>query len=360
MPNTPDKDRLHYGKDQAKMFAGIAILLMVFHHFFGFPERYKEGIAYLSILGNLNITAGSIEYHLAHYCKMCVAIFAFNTGYAIWSSPTSYSYRNIIPKAIKFILSYWVVCFLYIGYGYIAKETLPTPTQFAYNLIGLKSSLDFVNVTDAWYVPFYITILFISPLLIKLYQPRSIAIHLLTSLVLIVTTTLLASHIPEEAYILNEVFGFLAAYLSSVLAGILTCKYDLLNALDSLFGQKSIPFYLILICCTILVRPLFSPLDANRDAILVVIFIYSTLSIIRALHSTKVKQVLLFFGKHSMNMWFMQALFYAGRLDYLQRILFYPQYAIPIYVWCLCWLVVLSMGCSFLQNRVFKIPQLFR
>lgn len=62
----------------SRYIKAIAIIMMVIHHFFAFPDRWLES--------NLFITGGYIggkpvEQMLGEMCKLCVCIFAFISGY---------------------------------------------------------------------------------------------------------------------------------------------------------------------------------------------------------------------------------------------------------------------------------------
>ncbi len=76
-----------YGKDEAKMIAGIAIILMFFHHMFGFPNYLRPDVSWngIPIFGSYKL-----EYIFAQFAKVCVALFAFNTGYAMYTSSASF------------------------------------------------------------------------------------------------------------------------------------------------------------------------------------------------------------------------------------------------------------------------------
>ncbi len=95
---------------------------------------------------------------LAMFSKLCVAIFAFNTGYAMWTKQESYTYSKITSRIFNFLIQYWVICILFIGYALLAGDTLPTLKQFGFNLFGVKTSTtEFVSCGFAWYVYFYIS-----------------------------------------------------------------------------------------------------------------------------------------------------------------------------------------------------------
>lgn len=72
---------LKYGKTEAQMIAGVAIVMMLVHHFFGFADYRLDGNW---VYEPIKIGGISLERIIASAGKLCVAIFAFSSGYAIW------------------------------------------------------------------------------------------------------------------------------------------------------------------------------------------------------------------------------------------------------------------------------------
>jgi len=160
-----------YGKDEAKMIAGIAIILMFIHHMFGFPNYLRPDVNWngIPVFG-----AYKLEYIFAQFAKVCVALFAFNTGYAMYSSSESFLNGKAIVRLFKFLSAYWVVCLLFYFYGYAINETLPSPHEILLNLFGINTSPNqrYINIPFAWYVRFYVICLLISPLIIRIFKNR--------------------------------------------------------------------------------------------------------------------------------------------------------------------------------------------
>ena len=101
-------------KKQSKMLQGLAILLMVYHHLFG--KRVVSSFSLLNTLFNADV-----EYRIAVFCKICVAIYAFVSGYGIYKSISQNQYKNnkerfvsncsyCLKHVISFMKKYWI-CF---------------------------------------------------------------------------------------------------------------------------------------------------------------------------------------------------------------------------------------------------------
>ena len=146
---------------------GFAILLMLYHHLFCVPGRLP--MEYYHVLG-------SAEIRIAWFCKICVAIYAFVSGYGMCASfdrscPIADSgtvlwfvkaYRQIIFRVLGFLKKYWIVfaVFVPIGYlmGYYHEVSIPS---FLLNLVGYKH----IYNTEWWYVRQYIFMLVVFPFL---------------------------------------------------------------------------------------------------------------------------------------------------------------------------------------------------
>lgn len=59
-------------KDNFTFIKGIAIICMIVHHAFGFPEWYVDGVSYPSIL--------PVAEYIRNSARLCIPIFVFLTG----------------------------------------------------------------------------------------------------------------------------------------------------------------------------------------------------------------------------------------------------------------------------------------
>ena len=75
-------DRYKFTKDDTKCMKGLAVLLMLAHHLWGFPDRLPSGLPMTSV------TARGMEFagFIGGYGKICVSLFMFlgGLGTYIW------------------------------------------------------------------------------------------------------------------------------------------------------------------------------------------------------------------------------------------------------------------------------------
>ena len=150
-------------KKHTHMLYGIAIAMMLYHHLFCIPSRLNCN--YFSVLGN-------IELKLAWFCRICVAVYAFITGYGLCkSSPTkmetnlfkkiTQDYKFILKHLFQFMKKYWIVFVFFVPIRMIVNPPLITPKSFIMSLFGL----DYTYNGEWWYIKKYIVLLILFPIL---------------------------------------------------------------------------------------------------------------------------------------------------------------------------------------------------
>lgn len=78
-------------KTESKYIYGIAIVLMVGHHFFGFPERMNVRV--LPLGGSLEST---IELYMGYFGRICISMYAFISGYGMYKKSCANQYSTIL------------------------------------------------------------------------------------------------------------------------------------------------------------------------------------------------------------------------------------------------------------------------
>ncbi len=141
--------KFFFTKEQTEMIKGVAILLMLVHHLFGFPEWYTEGVSYIGI----SLRANTLEYVLGQFGHICVAVFAFITGYGMFFSYRSGSViKKSAKKGLSFLIGYWLVLFVIaIPVNLLLGKRDITVSLVLNNLFGYDNTL----VSFGWYVRFY-------------------------------------------------------------------------------------------------------------------------------------------------------------------------------------------------------------
>lgn len=151
-------------KNQSKMLQGLAILLMVYHHLFG-----KHVVSSFSLLNT--VFNADVEYKIAVFCKICVAIYAFISGYGIYKSISQKEYKTnkdrfvsncsyCIKHIFSFMKKYWI-CFAFFIIGSVIFD-YPlnySPITFIGDFLGITHSYN----AEWWYVFQYVLMLCALP-----------------------------------------------------------------------------------------------------------------------------------------------------------------------------------------------------
>ncbi len=340
-----------FSKKQTEYIKGIAILLMLVHHFFGFPEWYVEGISYIGIPLRVN----TLEYALGQFSQICVSIFAFVTGFGMFFS---YKSGNIVKKSLKklisFMIGYWLVLFgIALPINMLIGKTDLTLSFILKNAFSIKPEL----VSFAWYVRFYILLIFSLPIFYKLmskYAAITLPLFFISPAICNIFISKIASTNPliiTGTYLISEYFFWITCALS----GLCFAKYGLFNKINNLFTklkQYKIPLCIVLLAVLTYSRTYF----AHRigaiftfDCLYAPFIIYLLCSIIDGLPDILGK-VLTLLGKHSVNLWFLHSFFFF-RTASLMKYAFWPKVSILIIVW----VILLLMPISVLLNKLQKL-----
>ena len=159
-------DKEFVSRENIKMVQGIAIMLMVFHHLFGFPDRIS-----VPYYAPFDFEFIHLETILAYFGRICVAMFAFCSGLGLyrknskivqkseWSLLTGY--KEIFRSIKNFYFRYWVIFIVFIPYGFYKHIYEFVPVQFIKNVLGIACTYN----KEWWYVYTYLRLLVVFPLL---------------------------------------------------------------------------------------------------------------------------------------------------------------------------------------------------
>lgn len=126
-----------FSREKSRMVKGIAVLMMLAHHCFAFPEFWLD-----------DFQVSLIPRVICNHFKICVAVFAFITGYGFCASRGG-TYKDQIGKILTFLGQYWLQLFL-VFLPVASVSFSFTLRQILYNMAALYDNV----VLFAWYVFF--------------------------------------------------------------------------------------------------------------------------------------------------------------------------------------------------------------
>lgn len=128
-----------FTKKETNYIKGIAIILMLMHHLFAFPDRIPHDA---NIINSLPFIGANVDSYLANFGKICVAIFLFISGYG-FAFKNKINFNYSIEKLKKLYFSFWLVFIIFIPIGFVFINndwSDSTPLKLAKNILGITSN----------------------------------------------------------------------------------------------------------------------------------------------------------------------------------------------------------------------------
>ena len=326
-----------FSKKFTGFLKGIAIILMIIHHAFGFPEWYVNELCYPSLI--------KFVPHIRQLSVICVGIFAFITGY-IYSFNKENNYKYSFKKIIFFLKDYWTV------YAFL----LIIAVIFCNYRVGLLTilkemfAIEMPVMNFCWYVAFYICVMIVLPFYTRIIKNKYIIVDFLIAALFIIVLDKI-SHYSIFLYYLRE-------YVPILLCGYIIGKYKLFEIIYNRIIKLPLRFLkisgIVLIVFSLVLQTYkLSLLEINISAYSVPIFVFGLY--LTDLYRIKfIDNVVLFLGKHSMNIWFIHCIFYSRvTCTTFQKYAYIPKNPIIVIIWILLICSTISIFLDYVK-RVIK------
>lgn len=330
---------------------GVAIIIMVFHHLFGSLDWVLEGNWFVSVpLGE-----SSLEYYVAVFGKVCISVYAFLSGYGLY---TSYQHKkqnifNVIKRVLFVLLNWWlIVLFCFVPLALICKQ------QISYKeLLGNLFLVENTWCPFADYLLFYVTAIITFPfiywLLNKVNSP--VVFFIGTPLLGMVLRKVVDWIIPQGIF--HQLLYFYFLYIAFVVAGSCVCQSGVFLKLHNWLSEKrwnNVWFNIFFIFLLIPIRWLLG----NKlicDSFFATVLVFFLVELLQGREKRFIFRVLQFLGKHSTNIWFLHAAFFFSFAEYTQRIVYFLRVPLLIMVWCLACCIPFSWIINLLHNKILGI-----
>ncbi|MBF1008928.1 MAG: acyltransferase family protein [Lachnospiraceae bacterium] len=380
---------------QSVMLQGLAAAMMLYHHLFIRPDMLF--VEYSTLLGETR------EIRLALFCKLCVAIYAFVSGYGMCSvflraasegkkgmhffTLLRQDYILVLQKLLRFFSIYWFCVLLYFACENLFLGKEKPLSELLPNLLALSDSFN----GSWWYALEYVKILLFLPLLHLLFVFENdheerlkkkwffLTLFGLLALFLVLALNLFPSWEYHFRLFVNRL---MPSYLLCAAGGLLIARFSLIPSLGKLCisllprvqgpvqeetfrrsrdqgsVQEALPCRsrrlsallslagLLLMFLPFLIRYLITvdAMQTSLDFLLTPVF---CLGFLLFLGDQKIPaQIFFFIGKHSVYIWLLHLMFLDG---FFRNLVMASHTAIGIYLT----LLFFSLLCAILLRIVY-------
>ena len=316
---------------------GIALVMMVFHHCYGFTMWYIPGI---------HPTCQPDFHKTALAFKLCVCIYAFLTGWAYFHHRDK-TCKYSITKNISILTEYSIILLFTIGLASIFCSYHLTFDSFINELLPVKKMHRLLRFS--WYIGFYLVAMVLLPFIASIFDKKVTLKKLpIVAGVCVIGFSVLAMISSRDA-----------CWIICIANGYLCAQYDIPGLISK--QLKKIPFYpvagLILAIGAVWLYFYQSQiLSTGTDVLFTPLFCCGVVLMYPFLQKIRFVAPLSFLGKHSLNVWLLHGLFFSTfTRDFFQPAAYAidsPLYVIP-FVLGSCLLV--SIVLKPVQNAVRKL-----
>lgn len=315
----PIKPGSFISKEEAGMLQAVAVMLMVFHHLFGFPHRIH--VPYVLVLDGF----AHIETLLSYFGRICIAMFAFCSGYGLQkrtltadTSPSEYL-RGTVNRLWSFYRRLWLVALVFIPLGYGLQVYAFQGETFWKTLLALSCEYN----EEWWYASDYVSFVILFPALSILMNVGAKKCPWLVHACMAVC--LLAETFREALVPMQYVTPVLIFFLE----GMYFVTFGWFEKLERILRERMRGLLGIALCAGVFVlRTLLVP-----DCLLVPGMIMGVTLIVKNARIRKwLGPALGFVGKYSTYIWLTHTFF---AYYYFQEITFFPRYSPLIFLWCM-------------------------
>ena len=356
-----------FSRIDTKALKGIAIILMLFHHLVGFPDRWPLEFTGFKTLWPGFINGGYL-HDIALNAKLCVPIFFFLGGYGLYKRWINGKFR-VSSTIMNLYKEYWKVFIIFIPIAFIFFNKNTSSINILctkYNIISIKDFIttiiaNFIGYSSSlngewWFFGSYVCVIPLGYLFCKFNKNKNDFWH---EFIIVLAIDILIRNIfpnisefePFSSLKYNIYYNNLltnSPFSSTFFAGIVFAKYNTIITLKKTL--KSITFYPILALGIIIIIywSRMYIIGNNLDIIYTSLLI-PTISIL--LDWLKpLKKIFVFLGKHSTNMWLIHS-FYCYYFYEFTKIIYSTQN-----VWInLIILLIISLATSVLLELLYAI-----
>lgn len=315
-----------FSRDDTKALKGLAVLLMMFHHLVGFPERYPPDFEGFQTIWRGFSEKGLLSA-LAGFCNICVCIFFFLGGYGMYLRHRKGRFH--LGKQIKRLyFAYWRVLILIVPVALIFFRRSPDQLPQMYHYYDLQDARaviltllgNFTGFTcslngEWWFFKSYVCMMpmgFLFCLLMK--KTRRLSVDLLIVCAIDFVRRVIIANISNTVLFAGAnghlfFFGFLCQDVRATMLylGVVCAKHDILVRLKQQFERlRFTPVYGFAAIIGLFYLRSFLTFD-YLDIFYIPLLTAAASVILDGIRP--LKKGMVFFGGQSTNMWLLHTFF---------------------------------------------------
>lgn len=347
-------------RKDTKIIKGIAIVLMLIHHLWGFSYRLYGG----ELKSIITVFDYPLPLVLGAFGRICVSLFMFLGGYGMYVSNYGKKF-DLVGKVKSLYVGLWkvFVIFIPIGFLFFSNQGVYADSPEICSVFSDRSTLklfmNFVGLeydynAEWWFFASYLFAILTFPLVRRLIEKKSAAVNIF---LVIVGTILIARPIPTLAYneslgVMNDIFiyGRLAClnrFTGSFWMGMVCANNGLLDRLYEGLKDKNLSNPIIDVLGWIVLILLRGQLDDTVDLFMVPLLIVLSMDLLR--RCKLIPNIFEKLGIESENMWLIHS-FFCYYFGIVARIVTITRWAVP----SLITLIVMSYVAALLVTYFWK------
>lgn len=143
-------------KDYSEMVKGVAVLMMILHHIWGFPEKIPD------------LPLSHLEVQIGAAGKICVSIFMFLSGYGLYYTFEEKGTIRGWHRVWNVYKRFWQVFLIFVPVGFLFLSKSFVVQEFLANLFCLEFSYNH----EWWFLGTYIELLLVLPVMLMANQKK--------------------------------------------------------------------------------------------------------------------------------------------------------------------------------------------
>lgn len=339
-----------FTREDTKVIKGIAIVLMLFHHLFFFPERIAEEIAYL---GWIEVGGAWLAFLIGRFGKFCVALFLFLGGYGIHCASEKYAEDHsalsdmIYKRILNLYLEYWKVFAVFVPVCILAGTS--NVVLDIQSLIWNITALDITYCGEWWFFRPYAALLFTYPVVQKALRGKD---RLQFDLLCVLFLNLFVGYVLPCVYeyrwaaklsesLFWDIFSEMLSCAPAFYMGCVAAKYDLLAKIRKTLSGSFLRYGA---ACAVMaaIFCLYYDVFTLYDYIFAPIFTGAAIAVLSLPAFRWLYKLLEKIGQEGTVIWLVHSL-YCYHL--CQRLVFLPRYNAFIFLWLLamCYVTAIVM-----------------